>query len=144
MNSENTENTQTIDQVIEEITQNTETKNTENTEPVNVPIKKPRKPLTEESKMKRRETLQKARQAKLDKLKAPKPVVEKPIEKPVEKKSEYEKYMKKIDKEIMIEKLVDEKFRKDVEYYNDPSELNTYAKKCGRYIYKECDKKFKN
>lgn len=114
MNSENTENTQTIDQVIEEITQNTET--------VNVPIKKPRKPLTEESKMKRRETLQKARQAKLDKLKAPKPVVEKPIEKPIEKpvakKSEYEKYMKKIDKEIMIEKLVDEKFRKYMELEN--------------------------
>jgi hypothetical protein len=114
-------------------------------EPINAPVtvapvekvKKPRKPLSEESKKKRADVLVRARQAKLDKLKQTtttkkqediKPLVEpiinqiletKKAQKPPKvqpeavakkpKKSEDEKIMKKVQKKLQIEAVVEER-----------------------------------
>jgi hypothetical protein len=66
-NTDNTENTETLQIKITEVSPNVEIKNTEllpvvKEEPKKE--KKPRKPLSEESKLKRAETLKKAREAK--------------------------------------------------------------------------------
>jgi hypothetical protein len=111
-------------------------------EPINAPVKvekvkRPRKPLSEESKKKRADVLVRARQAKLDKLKETtiakkkediKPLVEpiinqiletKKAQKPPKektevvvkkpKKTEDEKIMKKVQKKLQIESIVEDR-----------------------------------
>lgn len=123
MNSEiqtNTENT------VENTVKNTDSLHESKTEK----IKKPRKPLSEESKEKRRITLQKARQAKLEKSKGLAPPKVEPVTatssvvkkletipeasvlqepKKDKKKTEADKIMKKVEKELKIESLIEEK-----------------------------------
>ena len=109
-------------------------------------VKKPRKPLSEESKKKRADVLVRARQAKLDKLKQTtttkkqediKPLVEpiinqiletKKAQKPPKvqpeavakkpKKTEDEKLMKKIHKKMQIEAVVEERLSEFKEALN--------------------------
>ena len=112
---------------------NTENKNTENTIVIPEKVKKPRKPLSEESKNKRREVLKRAREAKLTKLKVAKETGQVPIKKEVitvkptvddinplvkealkdvkvkKQKTEEQKIMKKVNKKLQIESIIEEK-----------------------------------
>ena len=108
-----------------------------------IPQKKPRKPLSEETKQKLAETLKKAREAKLYKNKqmkeqavTPQPAVVVPKPKPmyrqVQLEPEYvkpektmeEKIKKRIKKEVELELLIESKFE-DIKQKKDASKLNS-------------------
>ena len=149
-------------------TENTDSKNIENTDFANQPllekvqrqpivkekVKKPRKPLTEESKNKRREVLKRAREAKLNKLKTQKetgiveklvskqtvtikptlddikPLIE-PLLKDVKRKkpkTSEDKIMKKVNKKLQIEAIVEEKLREEEARRRDIKEQKNTAK----------------